>query len=55
MKLKKAATGALFVLGLIALPLPALAESFLVENGEPRAVIVIAEEPSPRANLAVLL
>ena len=39
----------LLLLGVIAFPTPGVAESFLVENGEPRAEIVIAEKPTRAA------
>jgi len=42
----------LLALGLIAFPIQGFAESFLVENGEPKAEIVIASDPPRSTRLA---
>lgn len=47
--MKTTATRLLLVLALTALPIQGFAEAFLVENGEPRAEIVIAEMPARAA------
>ena len=49
--MKATATFLLLVLGLSSFPIKGFAESFLVENGQPRAEIIIAEKPAPAAQL----
>jgi tetratricopeptide (TPR) repeat protein len=42
----------LFAIGLTAFPIQGFAESFLVENGQPRAEIIVAEDPPRSTRLA---
>jgi len=49
--MKTTATYLLLVLGLTSFPIKGSAEPFLVENGQPRAEIVIAEKPARGARL----
>ena len=41
----------LLVLGLTSFPIKGFAEPFLVENGQPRAEIILGEEPARAAQL----